>query len=151
MESSSAETTLHSRTSCKTPDTLGRCDKDCRVQTEEKKVRKKLMGGRYLMLETRKDGTKFTTKALKEAAERLQGISRSYDQRQHALVEQVQGAAPPTMQAMISFQKGWLCASLVCTSLLLECHLGKPHPRALHVCLPIVSLSRLSGKALAVV
>ena len=53
-------------------------------------MRKKLMGGRYLMLETRKDGTKFTTKGLKEAAERLQGISRSYDQRQHALVEQVQ-------------------------------------------------------------
>ena len=55
-------------------------------------MRKKLMGGRYLMLETRKDGTKFTTKGLKEAAERLQGISRSYDQRQHALVEQVQNS-----------------------------------------------------------
>ena len=50
-------------------------------------MRKKL--ARYLMLETRKDGTKFTSKGLKEAAERLQGISRSYDQRQHALVEQV--------------------------------------------------------------
>ena len=50
-------------------------------------MRKKL--SRYLMLETRKDGTKFTSKRLKEAAERLQGISRSYDQRQHALVEQV--------------------------------------------------------------
>ena len=50
-------------------------------------MRKKL--SRYLMLETRKDGTKFTSKGLKEAAERLQGISRSYDQRQHALVEQV--------------------------------------------------------------
>ena len=59
------------------------------MQTEEKKVRKKLTGGRYLMLETRKDGTKFTSRALKEAAERLQAISRSYDQRQHALVEQV--------------------------------------------------------------
>ena len=59
------------------------------MQTEEKKVRKKLQGGRYMTLETRKDGTKFTTRALKEAAERLQSISRSYDQRQHALVEQV--------------------------------------------------------------
>ena len=58
-----------------------------KTQTEEKKVRKKL--SRYLMLETRKDGTKFTSKGHKEAAEPLQGISRSYDQRQHALVEKV--------------------------------------------------------------
>ena len=67
-------------------------------------MRKKLMGGRYLMLETRKDGTKFTTKGLKEAAERLQGISRSYDQRQHALVEQVQTTAietPPRTTAAV--------------------------------------------------
>lgn len=63
------------------------------LQTEEKKVRKKLSGGRYLMLETRKDGTKFTSRGLKEAAERLQGISRSYDQRQHALVEQVRACS----------------------------------------------------------
>ena len=60
-------------------------------------MRKKLSGGRYLMLETRKDGTKFTSKGLKEAAERLQGISRSYDQRQHALVEQVHIAAEVMM------------------------------------------------------
>ncbi len=59
------------------------------MQTEEKKVRKKLQSGRYMTLETRKDGTKFTNRPLKEAAERLQAISRSYDQRQHALVEQV--------------------------------------------------------------
>lgn len=72
------------------------------TQTEEKKVRKKLMGGRYLMLETRKDGTKFTTKGLKEAAERLQGISRSYDQRQHALVEQVQFAAMCSLYALLA-------------------------------------------------
>ena len=64
-------------------------------------MRKKLMGGRYLMLETRKDGTKFTTKGLKEAAERLQGISRSYDQRQHALVEQVQFAAMCSLYALL--------------------------------------------------
>lgn len=51
-------------------------------------MRKKLQSGRYMTLETRKDGTKFTNRALKEAAERLQAISRSYDQRQHALVEQ---------------------------------------------------------------
>ena len=72
-----------STVSCKTQNELSG------MQTEEKKVRKKLTGGRYLTLETRKDGTKFTSRALKEAAERLQAISRSYDQRQHALVEQV--------------------------------------------------------------
>jgi hypothetical protein len=63
------------------------------LQTEEKKVRKKLQSGRYMTLETRKDGTKFTNRQLKEAAERLQAISRSYDQRQHALVEQVCAAS----------------------------------------------------------
>ncbi|KAK9908301.1 hypothetical protein WJX75_005715 [Coccomyxa subellipsoidea] len=63
------------------------------TQTEEKKVRKKLQSGRYMTLETRKDGTKFTNRQLKEAAERLQAISRSYDQRQHALVEQVVSVA----------------------------------------------------------
>jgi DNA mismatch repair protein MSH2 len=41
-----------------------------------------------MTLETRKDGTKFTSRALKDAAERLQSISKSYDQRQQALVEQ---------------------------------------------------------------
>ncbi len=51
-------------------------------------MRKKLQSGRYMTLETRKDGTKFTNRTLKEAAERLQSISKSYDQRQHALVEQ---------------------------------------------------------------
>ncbi len=59
-----------------------------RAQTEEKRVRKKLSGGRYMTLETRKDGTKFTSRPLREAAERLQAVSRSYDQRQAALVEQ---------------------------------------------------------------
>ena len=41
------------------------------------------------MLETRKDGTKFTNKALKEVAEKLQTISRTYDSRQQKLVEEV--------------------------------------------------------------
>lgn len=59
------------------------------LQTEEKKVRKKLQGGKYTMLETRKDGTKFTNKALKEVAEKLQTISRTYDSRQQKLVEEV--------------------------------------------------------------
>ena len=65
-----------------------------RAQTEEKKVRKKLQAGRYMTLETRKDGTKFTSRPLREAAERLQAIARSYDQRQSALVEQARCCAP---------------------------------------------------------
>ena len=62
-------------------------------------MRKKLGAGRYLTLETRKDGTKFTSRPLREAAERLQAISRSYDQRQAALVEQARcgrGMRPPS-------------------------------------------------------
>ena len=61
----------------------------CWLQTEEKKVRKKLEGGKYTMLETRKDGTKFTNKALREVADRLQGLSKQYESRQHQLVDEV--------------------------------------------------------------
>ncbi|KAK9842053.1 hypothetical protein WJX81_006373 [Elliptochloris bilobata] len=60
--------------------------------TEEKKVRKQL-AARYQTVETRKDGVKFTSKALSQAAERLQAVSREYDRCQHALVEQVVGVA----------------------------------------------------------
>lgn len=59
------------------------------VQTEEKKVRKKLQNVKYSMLETRKDGTKFTSKPLKEAAAQLQTISREYESRQQQLVKEV--------------------------------------------------------------
>ena len=52
-------------------------------------MRKKLEGGRYTMLETRKDGTKFTNKALREVADRLQGLSKQYESRQHQLVDEV--------------------------------------------------------------
>ena len=52
-------------------------------------MRKKLQGGRYLTLETRKDGTKFTSRGLREAAESLQGISRSYNDKQAQLVDEV--------------------------------------------------------------
>lgn len=62
------------------------------VQTEEKKVRKKLQGGRYVMLETRKDGTKFTNRALREVAEKLQALSRQYDSRQQQLVDEASAA-----------------------------------------------------------
>ena len=61
---------------------------DC-LQTEEKKVRQKLQSMKYTMLETRKDGTKFTNKALKEAAAELQSISREYDSKQQQLVDEV--------------------------------------------------------------
>lgn len=59
------------------------------VQTEEKKVRQKLQSMKYTMLETRKDGTKFTNKVLKEAASELQAISRDYDSKQQQLVDEV--------------------------------------------------------------
>lgn len=59
------------------------------MQTEEKKVRTKLQSMKYTMLETRKDGTKFTNKALKEAAAELQSISREYDSKQQQLVDEV--------------------------------------------------------------
>ena len=65
------------------------------AQAEEKRVRKKLAAGRYLTLETRKDGTKLTDRALRDAAERLQALSRSYDQRQAALIEQARAPLPP--------------------------------------------------------
>ncbi len=48
---------------------------------------------RYQELETRRDGVKFTSKALKEAAIRLQQLSGEYDSRQQHLVEQVGGGA----------------------------------------------------------
>ena len=65
------------------------------AQTEEKKVRKQL-AARYQTVETRKDGVKFTSKALAAAAERLQAVSREYDRCQHTLVEQARdpGAKP---------------------------------------------------------
>lgn len=62
------------------------------TQKEEKTVRKKLQA-KYLLLETRKDGTKFTTGALKDAAERLQTASREYEELQRTLVDQVVAVA----------------------------------------------------------
>ena len=55
---------------------------------EEKVVRKKLQA-KYMLLETRKDGTKFTNRPMKEAAEKLQNLSGQYDDMQKQLVEQV--------------------------------------------------------------
>lgn len=59
---------------------------------EERSVRKKLQS-KYLELETRKDGVKFTNREMKRAAERLQKLSGNYEKRQAALVQQVVGVA----------------------------------------------------------
>lgn len=44
---------------------------------------------RYMVIETRKDGTKFTNRALKDAAERQADVSTRYEQLQKDLVAQV--------------------------------------------------------------
>ena len=56
---------------------------------------RKQLAARYQTVETRKDGVKFTSKALAAAAERLQAVSREYDRCQHALVEQARGHQTP--------------------------------------------------------
>ncbi|KAF6256271.1 DNA mismatch repair protein [Scenedesmus sp. NREL 46B-D3] len=63
------------------------------TQKEEKVVRSKL-NARYMTLETRKDGTKFTSRALKGAAERQAELSGRYEGLQKDLVaQQVVGVA----------------------------------------------------------
>ena len=69
---------------------------------EEKVVRKKLQA-KYMLLETRKDGTKFTNRPMKEAAEKLQNLSGQYDDMQKQLVEQVRN-------------KQWLCRACCMTA-----------------------------------
>mmetsp|Transcript_2038 Transcript_2038/g.4816 ORF Transcript_2038/g.4816 Transcript_2038/m.4816 type:complete len:932 (-) Transcript_2038:357-3152(-) len=59
---------------------------------EEKAVRKKL-SAKYMMLETRKDGTKFTNRALKDAAQQLSDLTAQYNSKQQELVEQVVSVA----------------------------------------------------------
>lgn len=46
---------------------------------------------RYIVLETRKDGTKFTNRGLKDAAERLNAAAAKYEALQKDLVAQVMG------------------------------------------------------------
>ncbi|KAF8073199.1 MUS1 [Scenedesmus sp. PABB004] len=62
------------------------------TQKEEKAVRAKL-NARYILLETRKDGTKFTNRALKEAAEAQADVSGRYEGLQRDLVAQVVAVA----------------------------------------------------------
>ena len=59
---------------------------------EERTVRKKLQS-KYLELETRKDGVKFTNRRMKAVAERLQRLSGDYEKRQATLVQQVVAVA----------------------------------------------------------
>jgi DNA mismatch repair protein MSH2 len=58
------------------------------TQKEEKNVRGKIQA-KYIELETRKDGIKFTNKRLRSAAEELQRLSGEYDRKQAKLVSQV--------------------------------------------------------------
>jgi len=60
---------------------------------EERRVRAKLAAGRYTQLETRKDGTKFTSPALKAAADELGVADAAVAQRQVALAAQVVAVA----------------------------------------------------------
>eukprot|EP00889_Picochlorum_renovo_P007921 jgi/Picre1/34951/NNA_002417.t1 len=53
-----------------------------------KSVRKKLQA-KYIELETRKDGVKFTSRRLRTAAEELQRLSSEYNTKQSKLVSQV--------------------------------------------------------------
>jgi DNA mismatch repair protein MSH2 len=59
---------------------------------EEKSVRKKLQA-KYIELETRKDGVKFTSRHLRSAAEELQRLSSEYNSKQAKLVSQVVAVA----------------------------------------------------------
>ncbi|KAH7624522.1 hypothetical protein Ndes2526B_g00726 [Nannochloris sp. 'desiccata'] len=64
-----------------------------RITAKEERVVRKKLQARYFELETRKDGMKFTNRALRSAAEKLQKLSGEYDSRQSALVAQVVGVA----------------------------------------------------------
>lgn len=63
------------------------------TQKEERAVRSKLVAPRYSVIETRKDGTKFTSPALRSAAERLTAASAKYEELQRGLVAQVVAVA----------------------------------------------------------
>ncbi|KAI8470492.1 MAG: DNA mismatch repair protein [Monoraphidium minutum] len=62
------------------------------TQKEEKAVRSRLQA-KYKLLETRKDGTKFTNNALRDAAERLGAAAGKYEDLQRDLVAQVVAVA----------------------------------------------------------
>ena len=59
------------------------------TKKEEMGARSAMKSMRYIELETRKDGVKFTNDRLRGAAERLQELSMEYDRKQAKLVAQV--------------------------------------------------------------
>jgi hypothetical protein len=57
------------------------------IAMQEKQVRKQLQ--KKIVLETRKDGTKFTSEKLKAAAQRLYELTKQYTDVQRTLVDSV--------------------------------------------------------------
>lgn len=80
---------------------------------EEKGVRKKLQA-KYIELETRKDGIKFTSRALRTAAEEFQKLSSEYNSKQAKLVQQVVAVAS-------TFSEVWEAVSGVVSELDVLC------------------------------
>jgi hypothetical protein len=66
---------------------------------------------RYIVLETRKDGTKFTNRGLKDAAERLNAAAAKYEALQKDLVAQVGGGGEGCLYVR---GKGWCVSVCVC-------------------------------------
>uniref|UniRef100_A0A7S2Z125 DNA mismatch repair proteins mutS family domain-containing protein n=1 Tax=Chloropicon laureae TaxID=464258 RepID=A0A7S2Z125_9CHLO len=60
---------------------------------EEKAVRRRLQSGTFVVLETRKDGTKFLSRAFRKLAERERETNESYQEKQGELIEAVVGVA----------------------------------------------------------
>lgn len=88
-------------------------------------VRKKLSHPKYISLETRKDGIKFTSKALREAAEQLQFISREYDSKQQQLIDQVRVFAFFFPSRYSSHPTFTVHGPLLCAGFQCMCHIAQ--------------------------
>jgi DNA mismatch repair protein MSH2 len=64
-----------------------------RITAKEEKIVRKKLQAKYIELETRKDGVKFTSRRLRNAAQQLQQLSSEYDAKQSVLVKQVVAVA----------------------------------------------------------
>lgn len=62
------------------------------IAVQEKQVRKQLQ--KKIVLETRKDGTKFTSEKLKASAQRLHELTKQYTDVQRTLVDSVRVRRP---------------------------------------------------------
>jgi DNA mismatch repair ATPase MutS len=60
----------------------------CSLRLQEKTLRSKIQN-KYITLETRKDGTKFTSKRMKEAAAELNEAAKQYSETQRTLIDSV--------------------------------------------------------------